>query len=136
MKERLDTAWRHRIDAGRTNQAARQAPIRGLGRNHGQVRCRRSIFQNSDGRPVSDTFEDVDELEETLSPDQITSLELGLESYRRAGGELSSSRYRAMVDMVSDLGDQYRRTRWSMEGESGERLRQLVEMLDHAAGAV
>ena len=73
---------------------------------------------------------------EALSPDQIISLELGLESYRAAGGELSSSQYRAMVDMISDLGDQYRHTRWHMEGESGERLRQLVEMLDHAAGAV
>ena len=38
--------------------------------------------------------------------------------------------------MISDLGDQYRHTRWHMEGGSGERLRQLVEMLDHAAGTV
>ena len=73
---------------------------------------------------------------EALSPDQVISLELGLESYRTAGGELSSSQYRAMVDMISDLGDQYRHTRWHMEGESGERLRQLVEMLDYAAGSV
>ena len=73
---------------------------------------------------------------EALGPDQIISLELGLESYRTAGGELSSSQYRAMVDMISDLGDRYRHTRWHMEGESGERLRQLVEMLDHAAGPV
>ena len=73
---------------------------------------------------------------EALSPDQVIALELGLESYRAAGGELSSSQYRAMVDMISDLGDQYRHTRWHMEGESGERLRQLVEMLDHAAGTV
>ena len=73
---------------------------------------------------------------EALSPDQIISLELGLESHRAAGGELSSSQYRAMVDMISDLGDQYRHARWSMEGESGERLRQLIEMLDHAAGPV
>ena len=73
---------------------------------------------------------------EALSPDQIISLELGLESYRAAGGELSSSQYRAMVDMISELGDQYRHTRWHVEGESGERLRQLVEMLDHAAGTV
>ena len=72
---------------------------------------------------------------EALSPDQIISLELGLESYRAAGGELSSSQYRAMVDMIGDLGDQYRHTRWNMEGESGERLRQLIEMLDHAGGA-
>ena len=73
---------------------------------------------------------------EALSPDQIISLELGLESYRAAGGELSSSQYRAMADMISDLGDQHRNARWRMEGESGERLRQLVEMLDHAAGPV
>ena len=73
---------------------------------------------------------------EALSPDQIISLELGLESHRAAGGELSLSRYRAMVDMISDLGDRHRHARWRMEGESGERLRQLIEMLDHAAGPV
>ena len=73
---------------------------------------------------------------EALSPDQVISLELGLESYRAAGGELSSSQYRAMADMISDLGDQHRHTRWHMEGESGERLRQLIEMLDYAAGPV
>ena len=73
---------------------------------------------------------------DALGPDQIISLELGLESYRAAGGELSSSQYRAMVDMISDLGDQYRHTRWHTEGESGERLGQLIEMLDHAAGPV
>ena len=73
---------------------------------------------------------------EALSPDQIISLELGLESYRAAGGELSSSQHRAMVDMISDLGDQYRHARWSMEGEPGQRLLQLIEMLDYAAVAV
>ena len=73
---------------------------------------------------------------EALSPDQIISLELGLESYRAAGGELSSSQYRAMVDMISDLGEQYRHARWSLEGEPGERLLQLIEMLDYAAVAV
>ena len=41
-----------------------------------------------------------------------------------------------MVDMTSDLGDEHRHARWSMESESGERLRQPVEMLDHAAGPV
>ena len=68
---------------------------------------------------------------EALSPDQIISLELGLESYRAAGGELSSSQYRAMVDMIADLGEPYRHTRWSVHGEGGERLLQLIEMLDH-----
>ena len=73
---------------------------------------------------------------EALSPDQIISLELSLESYRAAGGELSSSQYRAMVDMISDLGDEYRHARWSMHGEGGQRLLQLIEMLDYAAEAV
>ena len=73
---------------------------------------------------------------EALSPDQVISLELGLESYRAAGGELSSSQYRAMVDMISDLGEQHRHARWSMEGEPGQRLLQLIEMLDYAAVAV
>ena len=72
---------------------------------------------------------------EALSPDWIISLELGLESYRAAGGELSSSQYRAMVDMIVDLGDPYRHTRWSLHGEGGERLLQLIEMLDHAGVA-
>ena len=70
---------------------------------------------------------------EALSPDQIISLDLGLESYRAADGELSSSQYRAMVDMISDLGDQYRHTRWSVQGEGAERLMQLINMLDHTA---
>ena len=73
---------------------------------------------------------------EALSPDQVISLELGLESYRAAGGELSSSQYRAMVDMISDLGEQHRHARWSMEGEPGQRLLQLIEMLDYAAVAI
>ena len=72
---------------------------------------------------------------ESLSPDQVAALGSGLEGYRAAGGELSSSQYRAMVDMIADLGDQYRHTRWSVQGEGGERLLQLVEMLDHAAGS-
>ena len=73
---------------------------------------------------------------EALSPEQIAALESGLESYRAAGGALTSSQYRAMVDMISDLGDQYRHARWYLEGEPGERLRQLIEMLDHAAAVV
>ena len=73
---------------------------------------------------------------ESLSPDQIAALESGLEGYRAAGGTLSSTQHRAMVDMISDLGDQYRHARWSMEGERGERLLQLIEMLDYAAVVV
>ena len=69
---------------------------------------------------------------EALSADQIISLELGLEGYRAAGGELSSSQFRAMVEMIADLGDRYRHTRCSLHGEGGERLLQLIEMLDHA----
>ena len=63
----------------------------------------------------------------------IISLELGLESYRAAGGARSSSRYRAMVDMISDLGDQHRHARWNSQGEVGENLFRLVEILDCAA---
>ena len=37
-----------------------------------------------------------------------------------------------MVDTISELGDEYRHARWSMDGGGGERLLQLVEMLDHA----
>ena len=69
---------------------------------------------------------------EALGPDQIGALESGLEGYRAAGGELSSSQYRAMIDMISDLGDQYRHARWNTHGEDAERLLQLVEMLDCA----
>ena len=69
---------------------------------------------------------------EALSPDRMISLELGLESYRAAGTEVSSSQYRAMVDMNADFGDRYRHTRWSLHGEGGKRLLQLIEMLDHA----
>ena len=70
---------------------------------------------------------------EALSPDQIISLEFGLESYRAAGGELSSSQYRAMTDMISDLGDRHRHARWYTHGAPDENLVRLVEMLDHAA---
>ena len=41
---------------------------------------------------------------EALSPDQIAALESGLKGYRAAEGGLSSSQYRAMVDMISDPG--------------------------------
>ena len=73
---------------------------------------------------------------ESLNPEQIGALESGLESYRVAGGRISSSQHRAMVDMISDLGDQHRHARWSMEGARGKRLLQLIEMLDYAAVAV
>ena len=84
--------------------------------------------------PFSPRERIVDALQrgEALRPDRIISLELGLESYRTAAGELSSSQYRAMVDTISALGDEYGHARWSMDGEGGERLLQLVEMLDHA----
>ena len=49
--------------------------------------------------------------DDALSPDQIAALALGLEGYRAAGGGLSSSQHRAMVDMISDPGHRYRRTR-------------------------
>ena len=73
---------------------------------------------------------------ESLSPEQIAALESGLEGYRAADGGLSSSQYRAMVDMISDLGDQYRHARWHMHGWRGQRLLQLIEMLDYAAVVV
>ena len=73
---------------------------------------------------------------EALSPDQISALESGLESYRASGGVIFSSQYRAMLDMISDLGDPYRHARWHPRGPFDGRLRQLIEMLDHAAGAV
>ena len=73
---------------------------------------------------------------EALSPDQISALESGVEGYRAAGGELSSSQYRAMVDMISDLGDQYQHFRWHMHGAPDTRLIQLIQMLDYAARAV
>ena len=69
---------------------------------------------------------------EALSPDQIISLERGLESCRAAGDELSSSQYRAMVGTIADLGDAYWHTRRSLHGNGGKRLLQLIEMLDHA----
>ena len=73
---------------------------------------------------------------ESLNPEQIAALESGLEGYRAAGGRLSSSQHRAMADMISDLGDQYRHARWHMHGTHSKRLLQLIEMLDYAAVAV
>ena len=70
---------------------------------------------------------------ESLSPDQIAALESGLEGYRAAEGGLSSSQYRAMVDMISNLGNQDRHARWHMQGWRRQRLLQLIEMLDYAA---
>ena len=72
---------------------------------------------------------------ESLSPEQNAALESGLEGYRAAGGRLSSSQYRAMVDMISDLrASQYRmHARWHMRGWRRQRLLQLIEMLDYAA---
>ena len=55
---------------------------------------------------------------------------------RSAEGGLSSSQYRAMVDMISDLGDRCRRTRWHMHGWRRQRLLQLIEMLDWATAVV
>ena len=72
---------------------------------------------------------------EALSPEQITALESGLESYRAAGNELTSSQYRAMTDMIADLGDEYRHARWYTLGTTDQRLVQLIEMLDYAAVA-
>ena len=73
---------------------------------------------------------------ESLNPEQIAALESGLDGYRAAEGGLSSSQYRAMVDMISELGDQHRRARWHMHGWRGQRLLQLIEMLDYATVVV
>ena len=73
---------------------------------------------------------------EALSPDQIAALASGLEGYRAAEGGLASSQYRAMADMVSDLGDPHRRVRWHMHGWRRQRVLQLVEMLDYAAAVI
>ena len=73
---------------------------------------------------------------ESLSPHQIADLESGLEGYRTTAGGLSSSQYRAMVDMISDLGNPHRRGQWHMQGWRGQRLLQLIEMLDYAVVVV
>ena len=70
---------------------------------------------------------------EALSPSQVTELESGLVGYFAAGGELSSSQYRAMVDMISDLGDEHRLARWHSAGAPDARLVQLFDMLAYAA---
>ena len=73
---------------------------------------------------------------EALSPGQIGALESGLEGYRRAGGALSSTQYRAMADMIADLGDRHRHARWHGGREHIGRLLRLIEMLDYAAWTV
>ena len=73
---------------------------------------------------------------ESLNPEQIAALESGLEGHRAAGGDLSSSQYRAMTQMISDLGDQYQHARWHMHGTPDTRLLQLIEMLDYAVVVV
>ena len=73
---------------------------------------------------------------EALYPEEIAALQSGLEAYRAAEGGISSSRYRAMVDMISDLGDPHRRTLWHMHGWRRQRLLQLIEMLEYATVVV
>ena len=70
---------------------------------------------------------------EALTAGQISALESGLEGYRAAGGALSSSQCRAMVEMIADLRDRYRHARWHLRNASDRRLLQLIEMLDWAA---
>ena len=73
---------------------------------------------------------------ESLNLEQIAALESSFWDYRAAGNTLSSSQYRGIVNMIADLRDQYENARWYMEGERGQRLIQLIEMLDYAAVAV
>ena len=73
---------------------------------------------------------------ESLNLEQIAALESSFWDYRAAGSTLSSSQYRGIVNMLSDLRDQYENARWYMEGERGQRLIQLIEMLDYAGVAV
>ena len=73
---------------------------------------------------------------EALSPGRLGALGSGLEGYRTAGGALSSSQYRAMTDVISDLGDPHRHARWHGEGEHAERLLRLIGMLDDTAWTV
>ena len=70
---------------------------------------------------------------ESLNPEQVAVLGSGFEGDRAAGCELSSSQYRAMVDMQSELRHRHRNTRWNMDGERGDRLLQLINLLDYAA---
>ena len=73
---------------------------------------------------------------ESMSLARIATLESGVEGYRAACGKLPSSQYRAMVNMISDSGGVRPHVRWLMCGSRGERLVQLIEMLDHAAVVV
>ena len=73
---------------------------------------------------------------EALSPEQVTALQSGLETRRAAEGGLPSAQYRAMADMISDLGDARRHSLWRTQDWSGERIRALIEMLDYAGAAV
>ena len=73
---------------------------------------------------------------ESLSLARIAALESGVEGCRAACGKLPSSQYRAMVHMISDPGGECRHARWQMHGSRGRRLRQLIEMLDHAVVVV
>ena len=73
---------------------------------------------------------------ESLNPEQVAVPGSGLEGDRAVGSERSSSQSRAMVDMLSERGTRHRHTRWNLEGECGERVRQLVDLLDYAAVAV
>ena len=73
---------------------------------------------------------------ESPSPGQVEALEAAFWDFRGAGNSLTSSQYRGMVNVLSELGDPSRDTRWLMEGERGQRLLQLIEMLDGAAVAV
>ena len=73
---------------------------------------------------------------ESLSPDWVTAPESGAEGCRAACGSLPSSQYRAIVNMIPDAGGERRPPRWHMRGLRGERLLELVEMLDHAVEVV
>ena len=72
-----------------------------------------------------------------LDDDSGSPLDAGLETYpAAAGGPPSSSRYRAMLDMIRDPDGEYSLTRRHVEGDSGEPLRHPVEMPDYATGSV
>ena len=73
---------------------------------------------------------------ESLSLARIAALESGVEDCRAACGKLPSSQYRAMVHMIPDPGGERPHARWLMRGSRGERLVQLIEMLDHAVVVV
>ena len=73
---------------------------------------------------------------ESLNLARIATLRSGVDGCRVACGKLPSSQYRAMVNMISDPWGERPHARWLMRGSRGERLVQLVEMLDHAVVAV